>query len=76
MPPTNPATENMTGAERLAHDQQEDRIAYAVEQLKQGKYLTLTNDSNGKAIGTCGHAPREGRDYMTRLLESGVRKWD
>ncbi|MEV1042945.1 hypothetical protein AB0J01_41255 [Streptomyces sp. NPDC050204] len=69
-------TENMTGAEWAAHERQEARIAYAVDQLKQGKYLTLTNGSDGDVIGTCAHAPREGREHMTRLLESGVRKWD
>lgn len=76
MPPTDTATENMTGAERANHERQEARIAYAVDQLKQGKYLTLTNGSRGNVIGSCGHAPHEGRDYMTRLLESEVRKWD
>ncbi|MFF2571114.1 hypothetical protein [Streptomyces sp. NPDC058084] len=73
---TNTATENMTGAERADHERLEARIAYAVAQLAEGKYLTITNRSDGRVNGTCGHAPREGREYMTRLLESGVRKWD
>ncbi|MER0443090.1 hypothetical protein ABR738_00615 [Streptomyces sp. Edi4] len=74
--PENTDTTHMTGAERLAQDQLERRVAYAVAQLKAGKYLTLTNDSAGEVNGICGHDPHEGRPYMTKLLESGVRKWD
>ncbi|MCZ0983855.1 hypothetical protein O1L60_44640 [Streptomyces diastatochromogenes] len=74
--PQSTDTTHMTGAERLAQEHLDRRVAYAVAQLKEGKYLTLTNDSAGEVIGICGHDPHEGRAYMTKLLESGVRKWD
>lgn len=64
-----------TYAELHAAQRLEESIAYAVEQLKQGKCLVLTNNPEGKRIGNCGHDPRQGREGLTRLMESPVRAW-
>ncbi|MDX3165925.1 hypothetical protein PV516_19245 [Streptomyces scabiei] len=66
----NTATEHMTGAERMDHEQLEDRIRYAVRQLKEGKFLTITNGPDGEVDGTCGHDPRAGRDWLLHLFEN------
>jgi hypothetical protein len=58
-----------TGAERMARERLEDRIRYAVGQLKQGKYLTISNGPDGEPTGTCGHEPRVGRDWLLNLVE-------
>lgn len=67
-----------TGAEWMAAAREEDAIRYAVEQLKDGKFLMLPNDSKGRRIGNAGldPRPREGRAWLTRHCESEVRKWD
>ncbi|MFG3157124.1 hypothetical protein ACGF7W_34395 [Streptomyces sp. NPDC048219] len=65
-----------TGAEWMAAEREEDAIRYAVEQLNAGKFLVLTNDSEGRRIGNAGLDPRQGREWLTRHCESGVRKWD
>lgn len=71
------STENatQTHAEYIAEKRLEDSIAYVVDQLKQGKCLSLTNNPEGKLIGNCGLNPREGREWLTRLSESPVRAW-
>ncbi|MCF1592465.1 MULTISPECIES: hypothetical protein [Streptomyces] len=58
-----------TGAERMARERLEDRIRYAVGQLKQGKYLSITNGPDGEVAGTCGHDPRVGRDWLLHMVE-------
>ncbi|MER5302226.1 hypothetical protein ABT039_22585 [Streptomyces lasiicapitis] len=65
-----------TFAERVAHERQEASINHAVDVLRQGKFLILTNDSEGRLIGNCGLDPHVGRDWLTRHIESGVRTWD
>lgn len=67
---TSTATEHMTGAERIAHERLEDRIAYAVGQLKEGKFLSITNGPDGAVAGTCGHDPRIGRNWLLTLVEN------
>ncbi|MFD5881028.1 hypothetical protein [Streptomyces yangpuensis] len=69
------SADTLTHAEYVAAERLERSIAYAVEQLRQGKCLSLTNDPQGKLIGNCGHDPREGRGWLTRLMESKVRAW-
>ncbi|MFJ2752723.1 hypothetical protein [Streptomyces sp. NPDC087297] len=64
-----------THAEYADEQRLEESIAYAADQLKQGKCLVLTNNPEGKRIGNCGHDPRDGRDWLTRLMESPVRAW-
>lgn len=64
-----------THAEYADEQRLEGAIDYAVDQLKQGKCLVLTNNPEGKRIGNCGHDPREGREWLTRLMESRVRAW-
>ncbi|MFJ4010982.1 hypothetical protein [Streptomyces sp. NPDC090026] len=54
-------TAHLTGAEFMAQQRQEDRIAYAVAQLKEG------------VAGTCGHDPRVGREWHLGLVERAVR---
>jgi hypothetical protein len=66
-------TAHLTGAEYMALQRQEDRIAYAVRQLKDGKYLSITNGPDGEVAGTCGHDPRQGRDWHLALVERSVR---
>jgi hypothetical protein len=66
-------TAHLTGAEFMDHQRIEDRIAYAVAQLKEGKYLSITNGPDGEVAGTCGHDPRVGRDWHLGLVERTVR---
>ncbi|MER6253656.1 hypothetical protein ABT224_20100 [Streptomyces sp. NPDC001584] len=73
---TNTEAAMPTYAELHAALRLDESTAYAVAQLKAGKCLILTNGSDGRLIGNCGHDPREGRDWLTKLMESKVRKWD
>ncbi|MEJ8654674.1 hypothetical protein WKI65_43250 [Streptomyces sp. MS1.AVA.3] len=66
-------TAHLTGAQLIEHEHTELRIAYAVKQLKEGKYLSITNGPDGKVASTCGHDPREDRDWFLGLVERSVR---
>ncbi|WP_282798319.1 hypothetical protein [Streptomyces sp. CC224B] len=66
-------TAHLTGAERMALEREEHRIAYVVRQLKEGKYVTISNGPDGTVTGTCGHDPRVGREWLLKLVERTVR---
>ncbi|WP_098895693.1 hypothetical protein [Streptomyces sp. t99] len=66
-------TAHLTGAEFMDRQRMENRIAYAVAQLKEGKYLSITNGPDGEVAGTCGHDPRVGREWHLGLVERTVR---
>ncbi|MFJ4965954.1 hypothetical protein ACIP6P_26515 [Streptomyces sp. NPDC088729] len=66
-------TAHLTGAEFMDQERLEHRIAYAVAQLKEGKYLSITNGPDGEVAGTCGHDPRVGREWHLGLVERTVR---
>ncbi|MFD6540641.1 hypothetical protein [Streptomyces goshikiensis] len=73
MPANTESTTQMTGAEWMAQEQLEHRIDYAVGQLKEGKYLSLTNGPDGEPTGTCGHDPRVARDWLLGIFERRTR---
>ncbi|GAA1112052.1 hypothetical protein [Streptomyces javensis] len=72
---TTPTAAPGSGAEWMAAERLEHSVTYAVEQLKAGKFLMLTNAPDGSLIGNAGLDPREGREWLTRHCESGVRAW-
>ncbi|MFH8295050.1 hypothetical protein [Streptomyces sp. NPDC018059] len=66
-------TAHLTGAAFMDRQRLEDHIRYVVGQLKEGKYISITNGPDGEVTGTCGHDPRIGRDWHLALVERTVR---
>ncbi|MFF4409876.1 hypothetical protein [Streptomyces sp. NPDC001404] len=62
----NTTGEQLSGAEQMEQERLEHSITYAVEQLKTGKFLSLTNAPDGRLIGNCGLDPRASREWLTR----------
>ncbi|TQE33162.1 hypothetical protein [Streptomyces ipomoeae] len=66
---TGAGTAPLTYAERIQQQHLEDRVAYAVDQLKQGNFLTIANGPDGRVAGICGLDPRRDRDFILGLVE-------